>query len=181
MSLTLSLNNALTGLQAAQQNLALISANIANANTPGYSRQVLPATTQIIQGQGGGGVEIGVASRVTDDILNSNLRSQDSVTAAASTLDSYLSRVQDLFGHVGNADALTDTLSKFSSALQTLAATPEDTVAQTNAVSAGQALASQLNSISSGLQTLRSNADTDIGSAITQANTLIQKIANYNS
>jgi flagellar hook-associated protein 1 len=180
MSLTLSLNNALTGLQAAQQNLALISANIANANTPGYSRQVLPATTQIIQGQGGGGVEIGVAGRVTDDILNSNLRSQDSVTSAASTLDSYLSRVQDLFGHVGNADAVTDTLSKFSSALQTLAATPEDTVAQTNAVSAGQALASQLNSISSGLQTLRSNADTDIGSAVTQANTLIQKIANYN-
>ena len=180
MSLTLSLNNALTGLQAAQQNLALISANIANANTPGYSRQVLPATTQIIQGQGGGGVEIGVAGRVTDDILNSNLRSQDSVTSAASTLDSYLSRVQDLFGHVGNADAVTDTLAKFSSALQTLAATPEDTVAQTNAVSAGQALASQLNSISSGLQTLRSNADTDIGSAVTQANTLIQKIANYN-
>ena len=36
MSLTLSLNNALSGLQAAQTNLALISANIANANTPGY-------------------------------------------------------------------------------------------------------------------------------------------------
>ncbi len=181
MSLTLSLNNALTGLQAAQQNLALISANIANANTPGYSRQILPATTQIIQGEGGGGVEIGVAGRVTDDILNSNLRSQDSITSAASTLDSYLTRVQDLFGHVGNANAITDTLSKFSSALQTLAATPEDTVAQTNAVSAGQALASQLNSVSSGIQTLRSNADTDIGTAVTQANTLIQNIANYNA
>ena len=181
MSLTLSLNNALSGLQAAQTNLALISANIANANTPGYSRQILPFSTQNIEGQGGGGVQTGVAGRVTDGILDANLRTQDSVTAASNTLDSYLKRVQDLFGTVGNANAFTDTLSKFSSALQTLATTPEDTVAQTNAVSAGQALASQLNSISSGIQTLRSNADTDIGTAITQANTLIQNIANYNT
>jgi flagellar hook-associated protein 1 len=181
MGLTLSLANALSGLQAAQNNLALISANIANANTPGYSRQILPSTTQVNLGQGGGGVTTGVATRVTDQILDSNLRTQDSVTSAASTLDSYFKRVQDLFGSVGNANALTDTLAKFSSSLQTLATTPEDTVAQTNAVSAGQALASQLNSMSSGVQTLRTNADTDIGTAVGQANTLINNIVSYNA
>lgn len=181
MGLTLSLSNALSGLQAAQQNLALISANIANANTPGYSRQILPSTTQIIQGEGGGGVSTGVAARVTDSVLNANLRQQNSVTSAASTLDSYFQRIQDMFGNVGAANSLTDTLSQFSSALQTLATTPEDTVAQTNAVSTGQALASQLNSMSANIQTLRTDADTDIGTAVTQVNTLINNIANYNT
>ncbi len=181
MGLTLSLSNALSGLQTAQTNLALISANIANAQTPGYSRQILPSTTQIIQGQGGGGVSTGVAARVTDQVLNANLRTQSSVTSEASTLDSYFQRVQDLFGNVGNANSLADTVGKFSSALQTLASTPEDTVAQTNAVSAGQTLASQLNSMSAGIQTLRANADTDIGTAVTQVNTLINNIVNYNT
>jgi flagellar hook-associated protein 1 len=181
MGLTLSLSNALSGLNAAQTNLALISANIANAQTPGYSRQILPSTTQIIQGQGGGGVSTGVAQRVTDQILVANLRSQDSINSAASTLDSYFGRVQDLFGSVGNANSLPDTLNTFSNALQTLATTPEDTVAQQNAVSAGQALTSQLNSMSSGIQTLRANADTGIGTAVTQVNTLINNIANFNT
>jgi flagellar hook-associated protein 1 FlgK len=180
MSLNLSLANAISGLQAAQANIALISGNIANAQTPGYSRETLPATTQIIQGPGGGGVSTGVATRVTDQILNSSLRTQDSVTSSASTLDSYYQRIQDLFGNVGDADALPNTLANFSSALQSLATSPEDTVAQNNAVAAGQTLTQQLNSMSSGIQSLRTDADTDIGNDVSQANTLLNNIANYN-
>ena len=69
MGLTQSLSNALSGLQAAQANLSLISANIANAQTPGYSRQILPQTTQVLLGQGGGGVTTGIADTVQREIL----------------------------------------------------------------------------------------------------------------
>src|ERR1700724_214721 len=134
MSLSLSLTNALSGLQAAQANLTLISANIATSQTPGYSRQTLPTTTQVLGAQGNGSVLTGTPQRVSDQVLNANLRVQDSVTEAASTLDSYFQRIQDLFGSVSGATALTDTLGQFSSALQTLATTPEDPVAQANAV-----------------------------------------------
>src|ERR1700680_4048745 len=181
MGLTQSLSNALSGLQAAQTNLALISANIANAQTPGYSRQILPQTTQVLLGQGGGGVVTGVAGKVTDQVLIANLRAQGSVTSASTTLDSYFQRIQDLFGSVGNATSLADTVNKFSGALQTLATTPEDKVAQQNAVNAGQALTNQLNSMSAGVQTLRANADTDIGTAVTLANQQINNIANFNT
>jgi flagellar hook-associated protein 1 FlgK len=181
MSLTQSLSNALSGLQAAQTNLALISANIANAQTPGYSRQILPQTTQVLLGQGGGGVVTGVAGKVTDQVLVANLRAQGSVTSASTTLDSYFQRIQDLFGSVGGATSLADTVNKFSGALQTLATTPEDKVAQQNAVNAGQALTNQLNSMSAGVQTLRANADTDIGTAVTLANQQINNIANFNT
>jgi flagellar hook-associated protein 1 FlgK len=181
MSLSLSLTNALSGLQAAQANLTLISANIANSQTPGYSRQTLPTTTQVLGAQGNGSVLTGTPQRVSDQVLNANLRVQDSVTSAASTLDSYFQRIQDLFGSVSGATALTDTLGQFSSALQTLATTPEDPVAQANAVDAGQALTTQLNGMSSSIQTLRTNADTDIGTAVTTVNQLLGKIATYNN
>ncbi|HJT08096.1 MAG TPA: flagellar hook-associated protein FlgK [Stellaceae bacterium] len=181
MTLGVSLSNALSGLQAAQANLTLISANIANAQTPGYSRETLPVTTQVLGGEEGGGVVTGVPQRVTDQVLNANLRKQTSVTSAASTLDSYFQRIQDMFGTVSDASALPNTLSAFSSALQTLATTPEDPVAQANAVAAGQALTTQLNSMSAGIQTLRSNADTDIGTAISTVNSLLGNIATYNN
>ena len=181
MGLTLSLDNAISGLQAAQANLALISANIANANAPGYSNETLPETTQIVTGAGGGGVSTGVAQRVTDTSLTNSLRDQNSVTSAATTLNTYYTQIQNLFGTVGGANSLADTLNQFSSALQTLSTTPEDTVAQANAVSAGQQLTSQLNGLSQSIQTLRSQADTQIATAVNQANTLINSIANDNT
>jgi flagellar hook-associated protein 1 FlgK len=179
MSLSIALANAVSGLNAAQANLTLVSGNVANAQTPGYSREVLPQTSQILDNNGSG-VDTGVATRISDPVLTASVRSQTSVTATATTLNTYFQRIQNLFGQVGDANSLPDTLGKFSSALQSLATTPEDTVAQRNAVNAGQALANQLNAMSSGITSLRGNADSDIGTAVGQVNQLLTNIASYN-
>ncbi len=179
MSLALSLNNALSGLQAAQANLSLISANIANANTPGYSRQTLSPMPQFIDGQGAG-VNAGVAQRVEAPILEASLSAQQSANSAASTLNTYYQDIQNLFGTVGSSATLADGVNGLASALQTLATSPNDTVAQQNAVTAAQTLTTQLNSASSGIQTLRTNADSAINSAVTQVNTQLNQIATYN-
>src|SRR5580658_379994 len=179
MSLGGARANDVSGLTAAQANLTLISGNIANAQTPGYSRETLPQTSQILDNNGSG-VDTGVAQRVSDQVLTASVRSQTSVTAAANTLNTYFQQIQNLFGQVSDANSLPDTLNQFSSALQTLATTPEDTVAQSNAVDAGQALASQLNGMSSAVQTLRGNADAEIGTSVTSANQLLTNIAGYN-
>lgn len=179
MSLEIALANAVSGLNAAQANLTLVSGNVANAQTPGYSREVLPQTSQILDNNGSG-VDTGVATRISDPVLTASVRSQTSVTATATTLNTYFQRIQNLFGQVGDANSLPDTLGKFSSALQSLATTPEDTVAQRNAVNAGQALTNQLNAMSSGITSLRGNADADIGTAVGQVNQLLTNIASYN-
>jgi flagellar hook-associated protein 1 len=181
MELALSLENALSGLQAAQTNLSLISANVANANTPGYSRQILDnVTAQIVDGQGAG-VSTGVATRISDPIAKNNLIAQQAATSSASTLNTYYQEIQNLFGTPGSANTLADGVNSLASALQSLAASPNDGVAQQNAVTAGQQLASQLNSASAGVQSLRTNADTAINSAVSQVNTLLNQIANYNT
>jgi flagellar hook-associated protein 1 len=180
MELALSLNNALTGLQAAQANLSLISANIANAQTPGYSRQTLSPMPQIVDGQGAG-VNPGVAQRVEDPIAEAALSAQQSATSAASTLNTYFQDIQNLFGSAGSAQTLGDSVNGLSSALQTLATSPNDTVAQQNVVTAAQQLTNNLATMSSGIQTLRTDTDQAISSSVTQVNTLLNQVATYNS
>jgi flagellar hook-associated protein 1 len=179
-NLALSLSNAVSGLQAAQTNLSLISANIANAQTAGYSNQFLDQTAEMVDGQGAG-VATGVALHVSDPILEASLSRQQSTTSAASTLNSYYQQIQNLFGNAGSAQTLADSVNGLASAMQTLATSPNDTVAQQNAVTAAQTLTTQLNSTSAGIQTLRTNADNAINTAVTQVNTLLNHIATYNS
>ncbi len=179
MALDLTLSNAISGLQAAQTNLALISANLANAQTPGYSRETLPEQTQVV-GAGTSGVSTGVAARVVDQVLNGSLRAQTSISSAAATTDSYFQRIQDLFGKVSDNTSLSGTFAKFATGLQALASTPEDTVAQSAVVAAGQNLTEQLNSLSSSIQRLRGNADTDIGTSINTVNSLLNAIVRSN-
>ena len=46
------LDAALSGLRIAQQQISVISNNVANVGTPGYTRKILPQSTQAIQGYG---------------------------------------------------------------------------------------------------------------------------------
>ena len=179
MDISLSLQSALTGLQAAQANLAVISTNISNAQTPGYSRETVPLTTQVVGSDAG--VLIGVAQRQVDVNLATSARQQDTVASAANVTNTYLQQIQSLFGQVNDGHSLGDAFNNFSSALQTLSTSPEDPVAQQAAVSAGQSIAEKLNGLSSGIQQIRAGADSQIATDVQTVNAQLQNIAQYNS
>ena len=180
MDLTLSLNNALSGLQAAQANLNVISSNIANSQTPGYSRETVPILSQVVGGRSAG-VTTGLIQRQIDRNLSEAAREQDTATSAATTADTYFQQIQNLFGQVNSSNSLGAVLGNFASALQGLATTPEDPIAQQNAVSTGQSLAQKLNSMSSGIQQLRAGVDADLATSVSAVNTALQSIANCNN
>ena len=69
MSLTLALNNALSGLRVNQQSLAVLAQNIANANTEGYTRKVVDQSSVVIDGVGSG-VRVDDISRKVDQFLS---------------------------------------------------------------------------------------------------------------
>lgn len=180
MDATLSLQNALTGLQAAQANLAVISSNISNSQTPGYSREVVPLSTQVVATTGAG-VLVGVTQREVDNNLADAARQQDTAASAASATNTYFQQIQSLFGQVNDGSSLGDVFNKFSAALQTLSTSPDDAVAQQGAVAAGQSLAQKLNSISAGIQQIRASADGQIAADVQTVNTQLQNIAQYNA
>ena len=180
MSLDVALLDAVTGLRATQAQIQVISGNIANAQTPGYSEQVINETP-ISLPAGGAGVETSVIQRVSNQLLSADVTKQTSAASAASTTNNYLTQLQNLFGQVGSNSSFTDAFNNFVSAMQTEAATPENPVAQSAAVNAGQQLAQQLNQFSSGIQSLRANADSTIGTDVNTLNTALNSIASLNA
>ncbi len=179
MSIESALETALSGLRATQAQIQVISGNIANVQTPGYSREVLPQETVVTATATQ--VDTGAVQRVVDQVLNTNLTDQMTTTSAASTLETYYKQIETLLGQVGSGATINDALNKFSSAMQAVATTPQDPVAQGAAVSAGQALAQTLNQLSSGVQSIRQGTDVAINADITTLNNSLQSIATINA
>ena len=96
MSLS-ALNSALSGLRIAQQQISLISTNVANVGTPGYTRKILPQSSQVVDGRGVG-VTPEKVIRTVDLNLSRDLWTQISGAAALDIKASYLSRVQQFHG-----------------------------------------------------------------------------------
>ena len=45
-----ALNAALSGLRVSQQQINVISNNVSNASTPGYTRKLLPQSSVVVEG-----------------------------------------------------------------------------------------------------------------------------------
>jgi flagellar hook-associated protein FlgK len=179
MSLSLSLNNALSGLNINRQSLAVLSQNIANANTKGYSRQIITQESIYIDGQGSG-VDIQSVTRKVDDYLTRSIQLQNSSLSKNSTISDYSDRIQILLGKPGNQDSIDSSIGSFFNSLQSLASTPEDSSLRVNAVNNAKNLAGKISDLSAGLNDLRFQADQDVLSAATAINTDLVEINKLN-
>jgi flagellar hook-associated protein 1 FlgK len=176
MGLTSALGTVLSGLQTAQAGLQLVAANVANANTPGYTRkdaQLQP----ILAGGTVTGVRVADVSRTIDSYVQTQLRTESSGLSYAQTNANYLNRLVQLFGSPGDGNALDTLVGNFGNALDQLATSPDSTVAQSSVLSSAQTLAQSLNTLSSGVQSLRVQANSDLSSAADQVNATLQNLA----
>jgi flagellar hook-associated protein 1 FlgK len=181
--LTTSLLIGVQGLEASQAALDATSNNIANSNTPGYTREVPQlssnAETDIDGTISGGGVTLDGLQSVRDELLNLQIQQQTSQQSSADTESSSLSQIQSLFSTSG--DDLATTLTAFSSSLQQLSASPSSSSAQQGVLAAGQNLAESFNSTASGLVSAQSSANQQVTQTVSQINTLSQQIAQLNT
>src|SRR5688572_26342043 len=97
MSLNLALTSAISGLQSAQTGLDIISNNIANVNTEGYTRKQFAPESVVLAGLGAG-VRIGDILNKVDQNLLRDLRGQKSSLGLLQSQNSYFRRIQDGFG-----------------------------------------------------------------------------------
>src|SRR5579883_3186798 len=136
MSLTLALNSAVTGLSTAQAGLDVISNNIANVNTAGYTRKVFEQNTLVLAGQGAG-VELGpVTSTINENLLGS-VRQTNGNVGVLQTLQSYLQQIQDTFGSTATNSSIAADLNNLAQQFTTLSTNPSNATAQLQAVQAG--------------------------------------------
>lgn len=175
MSITLAINNAVSGLRVNQIGLATTAQNVANANTEGYSRKVLSVQTQVVDNQGIG-VDVSSISRVVDTFLVREMRLQLSNLHNAQTVDAFFTQVQNLFGAPGNNSSLSADLSKFGSSVEALTNGPENASLRFDVVAAGERIARNLAKFAGDIQKLRFEADQQIKAAVDDINTQLKEI-----
>jgi flagellar hook-associated protein 1 FlgK len=174
-----SLSIALSALSASQQELATASNNVANANTPGYSRERadLAAGDPVLQGEFtyGTGVVLQKLESLRDPILEIQLNQQ---TQQQSRLDASLTQLQQLQTQFGNASTgIGADISKFFNSLQQLSPDPSNLELRQSVLTAANNLATDFNTTANNLQSQRSNLDLNVVQSVDQVNTLTAQIA----
>jgi flagellar hook-associated protein 1 FlgK len=177
-----ALSIAISGLNASQGALSATSNNIANVNTPGYTREEAVQVESPESDQGGqisgGGVQLEGLQSIRNELLNLQINQQTSLQGAANTESSSLGQVQTLFNPTGTD--IASALSSFSSSLVELSGNATSASAQQAVLSAGQNLATAFNTTASGLTSAQTAASEQVPETLSQINSLTAQIAQLN-
>jgi flagellar hook-associated protein 1 FlgK len=180
MGLSQALSTAMSGLRATQAALALVSSNVANAETPGYVKKTvnqIAGTT----GEFGSSVLINGVNRQLDQYLQTQLRTETSGASYADVRSSFLANLQNIYGNPDESGTIENAFNKLLTAFQGLSTSPDSQSARIGAVSAAQSMAQQLNATTQGIQNLRANAETGINDSVITANNAMAQIAAINN
>jgi flagellar hook-associated protein 1 len=167
----MGLQTALRGLLATQEAIDTTGHNIANASTPGFSRQqavltesnalTIPAYSNVTGGgvQLGTGVDVTTISRIRNTFLDIQYRAQNTTENDAKTRADILDQVQTGIAEPSD-HGLASQLSAFWNAWSDLANAPTSQAARQTVIGAAQALTQTFNDIDSQLSTIQSQAAT---------------------
>lgn len=182
-SLNASLATALSGLAADQGAMQATGNNVANANTPGYSREVpvLVSSDPIVQGAltFGTGVTLKSIESIRDPILESQIQQETQTQGQLSALVSALSQTQTNFtsssGDIGTA------ISKFFDSVNQLSTSPSDLSLRQGLLTAAGNVATAFTVASDRVSSQRSGLNQSVDQIVGQINQLTQQIAKLNS
>jgi len=170
----------MSGLRANQLALSLTSSNVANSDTPGYIRKTVNQI-QTSSGSIGAGVSVTGVNRELDLYLQQQIRTEQSGASYADLRSSILSSLQSIYGTPGGTGTLETAFNSLVTAVQGLSTSSDSQSARIGVLNAAQSLTQQLNSMSAGIQSLRSQAESGLNSAVNTANTAMQQIVNLNT
>ena len=177
------LNNALTGLQAAQSALQVTGNNIANVNTPGYSRETAVQSTltpSLYGGQYlGNGTQIDAVTRSYNSYLQSQVWSTAATASGANTLNTQIQPIANLIA--GTDSGLSTSINQFfASGVAQVAANPADIPSRQSLISQSQSLAQTIQTSAQQLQSAANGVNQQLGQSVTAINSLTQQIAQLN-
>lgn len=178
-SLTLALHTARSGLLATQQALDATANNIANVNSPGYSRKIVNLEQRVVSGVGAG-VQVSEVTRSIDEGLLKSLRLELSQYNRLGVQQDYYGRMQELFGAPGDNTSVSHMIEELSASLESLAASPNSSLEQSEVARRAAELSTTFQQMSQTIQDLRQQADSEIADAVTEVNDLISQIGDLN-
>ncbi|HEY9078893.1 flagellar hook-associated protein FlgK [Magnetovibrio sp.] len=179
-SLTLALRTAQSGLLVNQSALDAVAQNVANVNSPDYSRKIVNMEQRVVAGTGAG-VQLSQVTRAVDEGLLKSLRLELSAFNQHDAQSSYFSRLQDLFGAPGDNTSIAHIMTEFGKSMEALTLAPDQSLEQGEFVRQAKEVANKLTQMSSTVQELRVQADTEIAAVTSTINTLASELSDINN
>jgi flagellar hook-associated protein 1 FlgK len=179
-----------SALRSAQQLLDTAAHNVANANTPGYTRQrvrlvqappyTYPAFNRSgLPGQIGTGVNVLAITRIRDSFLDLQVQTQLGLQGQWDARQQELAKIEAIFPEPSDS-GLGNTLSKYWNAWQDVAADPTSTAARSALTEQAQALATDINRDATQLGIIASGIDAQVKDKVQTINDLATQIATLN-
>lgn len=183
MSASSLLNIGSSALAASYQQLHTVGHNIANVDTPGYSRQEVILQTQGGQYTGAGfygrGVDVETVRRSYDQFLTQEVQMATATQGAESARATQLQRLNQIFplgdGGVGAA------ADNFFASLSDLANRPGDLATRQAVLARADELSARVSQVDSQLQTLDQSVAQNIALSVAKVNDLAKQIASLNN
>ncbi|ADL55082.1 flagellar hook-associated protein FlgK [Gallionella capsiferriformans] len=173
----------LSGMNAAQFALSTTQHNIANANTPGYSRQTMLVNSRAAQATGAGfvgqGVDVTGVVRNYDQFLTTQVRQEQT---QASYLSTYLTSMKQIDNMVADpAAGVSPAIQNFFNATNALASNPESIPARQTVLSTAEATVNRFQAMDQRLTDISNSLTTQIASSVQTVNTYATQIATLNN
>ena len=164
--------------------------NISNADVEGYSRQRVEAGSSApfadpalnrpaTPGQIGTGVQIEAIKRLRDGFLDAQYREEMSSLGYWEAMEEAINNIE-LFVNEPAGDGLKTALDNFWSSLEELSKRPDNAAAREGVIQNAKNLTVFLGQLSRNYDEYRASLNQDLGSLVTEANSLIDQIAALN-
>ncbi len=175
-----ALNIALSGLRAAQQQVNLISSNIANATTPGYTRKILPQQNFISDGLSLGVQPLEIQRNV-NTYLQYDFYNQTSLASASDAQRSYFDQIQAFHGDPTAQRSVANGLQALQNDFLALTDEPDSRELLNATLSHAISFAGKVNDLSELYTKLRNDAQTEMEDSVAKIKSLLKNIADSNS
>ena len=173
----------LSALQAHKRAMDVTSHNIANAATPGYTRQEIDMSTlepELIKpGTVGRGVQIDSIRRVSDTLLTERIRESETEIARLSSLGIGLEDLELVFNEPGEG-GLSNVFNNMFATFQDLSNNPESTALRTGLVQNLQTFTSTINVLYERIENQRNNLVIQAEEEAYEVNRISAEIASLN-
>ena len=177
------LSVARSALQASQLAIQTATNNVANAGTPGYSRQRVDLNESLPEnlpvGQVGTGVTVNGIRRYRNEFFDRQFAQAQQALGERQAQQSTLEQIEAILNDPSD-QGLQASLSRFFSSLHDLASYPGDLTTRRAVLEQGRILAGDLNRLNSSIVSLKRNIESELQSRVAEANTLLGRIATLN-
>lgn len=176
-----ALNAAISGLRVAQQQLSTISNNVSNATTPGYTRKILPQSTQVINSTGQIiGVQAETLIRRVDLNLERELWTQVSGVSSFDIKGAYLDQIEKFHGPTNRQLSISAQIAELKNKFAALSDSPSDGFLLQTTLDQATRVATKFNEFGTLITQLRNDAQDEIVTTVERVNDLLTTIADLN-